>query len=217
MERDPKDKPVTGIKDRVLNLEKAIVSISSSYAKLATNFDNLLVRLDADKYEQENFKQKVSITTESMAGLIRLIRDKNEFTEDNLTEAIALNQEDRLITQTQEMIDSGVLKEAELIKEKDSYMVCKEVDEEGKIISKRSQFALSIFSEELKKEFFGKKVGEEVKLKEGNIIQIIKIYDIIEPKEELVVPEELEELENELMQSNKSEEKPSNIEEPPVA
>ena len=208
--------PQKGVKDRVLDLEKAILGLSEAYAKLATNYNTLLRTLDEDKLSQEDFKQKVSVTTESMAALIRLIRDGTELTEENITLAVSLNQEDRLIQQTQEMIEYGVLKEVEVIAEKDSYIVGKEIDEEGKMIARRSQFPLAKLTEELQKEFIGKTVGEEVKLKEGNIIKIIRIYDIVEP-EEAKDPSNLGDgatLDGESTPGDKGTEKQSNIEEP---
>lgn len=176
------DAPRRTVKDRVLDLEKTILGLSEAYAKLAINYNTLLGKLDEDKIEEENFKQKVSITAESMAGLIRCIRDKMEFTEENLNEAVALNQVDRLIQQTQEMIECGVLKETDQIKGKDSYVVSKEFDEEGKVIAKRNQFSLARLKKEFQAKFIGKRNGDEIKLKEGNVVKIIKIYDIVEPE-----------------------------------
>ena len=175
--------PQKGIKDRVLDLEKVILGMSEAYAKLIMNYNTLLKRLDQSAINDDNFKQKVSITTESMAAIVRLIRDGTEFTEANMSLAVSLNQEDRLIQQTQEMIEYGVLKEAESIAEKDSYIVGTEEDEKGKLITRRSQFPLSKLTTEFQEQFIGKKVGETIKLKEGNVIKITRIYDIVEPEE----------------------------------
>ncbi len=234
------DAPQKGVKDRVLDLEKAVLGLGEAYAKLATNYNTLLQTLDEDKFQNDHFKQKVSVTTESMAALVRLIRDGTEFTEENMTLAVSLNQEDRLIQQTQEMIEMKVLKEVDEIKKEDSYVVLKEFDQEGKIISMRSQGPLIKFTKELQERFVGKKVGEKLELKEGNVIEITRIYDIVEPEEPKIpsmpedsqygsgdfegkdVEENASPLEKalsspsqkeDLMQSDKNEEKQSNTEE----
>ena len=193
-ETKEKEKAKRGIKERVLDLEKLVESLSASYASIATSHNTLLSRLDQEKYRNDEFKQKMQVTTESVAGMVRLMRDGKDFTEDNLSEAIAKNQEDRLVSQTDDMIKQGLLKETEEVG-KDSFIISKEFDEEGKLIARRNQFPLSRLVEKLQKEFIGKKVGDSVTLKEGNKIDILQIFNIIEPESEKAkIPEEVEAL-----------------------
>lgn len=193
-EAKEKEKAKRGIKERVLDLETLVQSLSASYASLSVSHNTLLGRLDQEKYKNDEFKQKMQVTTESVAGMVRLMRDSEDFTEDNLSEAIAKNQEDRLISQTDDMIKQGLLKETEEVG-KESFIISKEFDEEGKLIARRNQFPLSRLVEELQKEFIGKKVGDSVTLKEGNKIDILQIFNIIEPKpEKAKIPEEVEAL-----------------------
>lgn len=61
----------------------------------------------------------------------------------------------------------------------------------GKVVNQRLQFSLGSLQEDLRKEFYGRKVGDILKFKDDNLVfKIDEVYKIVNPKPPVVVSTE---------------------------
>lgn len=94
------------------------------------------------------------------------------------------------------LMEQGVLEDAksEDVHER-SFVVARELDEDRNEVNPRMQFAIASLTPEAKEKIEGKKLGDIVQdfSGDGLVLEITKLYDIAEPKEQSKQLEEVEE------------------------
>ncbi len=79
----------------------------------------------------------------------------------------------------------AIVKKDDKITDERTFIVGKQVNQEGKETVPRLQFAIMTLSEEVKKYFMNKKLGDKVQMEgESDVVEIMEVYDIPEFKEE---------------------------------
>jgi len=79
----------------------------------------------------------------------------------------------------------AIVKKDDKITDERTFIVGKQVNQEGKETVPRLQFAIMTLSEEVKKYFMNKKLGDKVQMEgENDVVEIMEIYDIPDFKQE---------------------------------
>lgn len=112
---------------------------------------------------------------------------------DDVISAIMVdNNVAELKSKTDNLVTSGVLSTVESIAA-DSFVIGKEVDDDGKVVNPRLQFALSSLNQDLQDKLVGAKVGDVVTLQEGKLkLEVMEVYKIATQESAPVATEEVE-------------------------
>lgn len=102
-------------------------------------------------------------------------------TDDQVAALMIQNNVKELQEKVQGYVDQGTLVKSEESNER-SFLVGKEIDDDGKVLNERVQFAAGAMRDELRAKVMGKKVGDKVQFSEGTLsLEITEIYEIKPP------------------------------------
>lgn len=138
--------------------------------------------------ESEVLKEATQLLHQKLDAVVNLVNSGGQLTENNINDAITKANADSLKTKTDQLVESGALKQVDEVT-KDSFVVIRELDKDGKLVNPRLQFLLSRVVEEIQNKFVGKKVGDLVVGPEDKLDgEIMEIYDVVKEEQPPEVP-----------------------------
>ena len=150
------------LEEKLINHEKNFIILAQENDKLKNLITSLAKRLNATIRAGE----AGGITPKSVNDMI---------VQDNIKE---------LEGRVSFLQEQGVLKlNNEAVTGEKTFVVGREIDEDGKELNPRVQFAVGSLDKNIQKKIVGHKVGDLLKLEEGDPdLEILDIYEIVEPK-----------------------------------
>lgn len=111
------------------------------------------------------------------------VQRASNVTDDSVSMLMMENNANELKEKVDSYVQQGLLVASEVATEQ-SFMVGKEVDDTGKVINTRIQFATGALTQEVRDKLIGSKVGDLVKFSEGTLkLEVNEIYSIVAPQE----------------------------------
>jgi len=166
---------------RLVDLEKTTKNQGQIIQFLANQLNNLALQFNGQNQNVSSMKFQLQSALEVSAGIIRSLRDGLTLSEESIQSSIVANKEDNLKSQVEQLKAAGVLSVAESATPK-TFVVAKELDDKGTLISGRTQFTVNQLSEDLSSKFTGAKTGDKVEIDNGHVIEILELYDVVEQK-----------------------------------
>lgn len=149
---------------RIEDLERALVSLYQTCDNMAR--DLTLIK-DAIKL---------------LGNKVDAIRQASNLTDDQVGAIMTENNVNELKDKVQNLVDQKILSVADAATET-SFLVGREVNDEGSVVNPRLQFALSALQPELQEKLKGAKVGDSITLQEGKLkYEVLEVYTIKAPE-----------------------------------
>jgi len=163
---------------RIEILEKQVENLGKMIQILAEELDKLSLA-GHDLHKKVEAAVKVAAT--------------GELNEKKVDEYLINQQVLELKNKVEMLIHNGVLTPADEVIGDNLFIVGKEMNKEGEIVSPRTQTTLQNLPEDVKSKLIGKKIGDLVQFSEDKLSFLIdELYIINEPKaEETIVPTEI--------------------------
>lgn len=140
-----------------------------------------------------NMARDISIMKEAIKLLgnkLDAVQRASNVTDDSVSMLMMENNANELKEKVDNFIAQGILVATEIATEQ-SFMVGKEVDDTGKVVNTRIQFATGALTAEVRDKLIGSKVGDLVSFTEGTLkLEVNEIYSIVTPQETPQVPSE---------------------------
>lgn len=154
---------------RIENLER---SVMSTYQTLDMMVRDLTVLKDA-----------VKLLGNKVDSVVKGVNAGGPLTDEVISRFMIENNVVELKEKVSQLITQGVLVAQDSITES-SFLVGREVSEDGIVLNPRLQFALSALAKELQAKLLGHKVGDLVELQEGKLkFEVSEVYSIQAPQE----------------------------------
>jgi prophage DNA circulation protein len=172
MQKEQKQKTLTA-SQRLEGIEQALTTMDQAFGNVSARLRDIGAALKL-------LSEKVDAIVQANATGVQV---NNEVLDNIMSERHAAELKGKV----DDLVNSGVLVAAQEIGES-SFFVFRELNAEtGKVESLRTQFSYLNLTDEWKKEFKGKKIGDTIRREGGaTVVEIEEIYDIVEapaPKE----------------------------------
>jgi hypothetical protein len=140
-----------------------------------------LKALSAVNNEHETIKEALRLLANKLDSVVKLINSSQELSDANISTVMVQNKADQLAQNTASMVQNGVLTQSETI-EANSFVVGREVEDNGNVINPRIQFTVGSAQENLRAKLLGAKVLDKILVEEGKAkLEVLEIYSINEP------------------------------------
>lgn len=161
---------------RIEDLEGAVVSMYQTGNNMARDVLTL--------------KEAIKLMGNKVDAIVKVVNKQLPLTDENIAQAMIDNNVEELKGKVTDYIDRGSLVSSETIQE-DSFVVGRELNEEGKAVNPRIQFSFGALTKELQEKMLGSKVGDLLDLEEGKLrFEVTEIYQITKPSATPVVVDE---------------------------
>lgn len=171
------------LETKIENLSSQVVRVAESLKKQEQISQSLFQTLSTVQQQVsnldftfDNFKQVAISTADFCSALEKMIKEETNFTYDNLIYGIDGIIATRNKADVDRAVKKGTITAVEKIS-KQSFIVSKEFDEEGKLISSRSQGFIAAFPVEYAEKMIGQEAGFVLELKNGNTLEVTEIFD----------------------------------------
>lgn len=181
MEQNQEQKqPKKTASQRIDELEQALMSLYGTADNMARDLSMA--------------KEAIKLLGNKLDSVVKAISRGENITDEVISKIMVENNVEELKQKTNNLVGKGMLEVSEEVT-LTSFVVGREINEDGIVMNPRMQFVLSTINSEVQKKFLGAKVGQLIEVQEGKWqFEIIEIYNIVEPKVE--VPPEVIEQEN---------------------
>lgn len=154
------------------------------------NASQRLETLEVNMQEVSMFLNNLARDNQILREAVKLLGNKADaiqksagITDDQVAALMIENNANELKEKVDGFLTQGVLKSSETV-DQQSFLVGKEVDDEGKVVNKRIQFAVGALQPELQSKLIGAKAGDLVQFTEGTLkLEISEIYAIVTPEQ----------------------------------
>lgn len=165
-QKKPADKRTAG--QKIADLENAVMSLFHVNDTMARDIMNL--------------KEALKLLNNKVTAITQASNDGEPLTDEVLTRLMLENNVSELARKVDNMVSQGFIEKEEQVSE-NSFIVARELDDEGKVVNPRLQFALKQIDAQFQSKFLGTKAGDVLKLKEdGNVrVQVLESYKIQPP------------------------------------
>lgn len=155
------------------NASQKLQALEDKVSLYDRNFDFLAEELDNLRNLVTGLAKRVNATI--TAG------EKGEINPQSVNDIIIQENEKELKSKVDFLIQQGVIKlNNELEINDNTFIVGREITEEGIESNPRVQFAVSSISDEVKSKILGKKAGDSISLSEGNPnLEILEVYELV--------------------------------------
>lgn len=142
----------------------------------------ILKALTSLSQEQETIKEAIRLLSNKLDVVVQLQNAGKELSADNISVAMVQNKADQLERNTAQMVQNGLLVKSETVND-NSFVVGREVMDDGNIINPRIQFVVNSAQDSLKAKLLGAKVLDKILVEEGKAkLELLEIYSINEPQ-----------------------------------
>lgn len=176
MEQDQQAQaPKKTASQRIEELEQAMMSMYSTANNMARDIMTM--------------KEAIKLLGNKVDSIVKASERGEELNDDTLSKIMIENNTAELATKVQTLVQQGFLSKADSITE-ESFVVGKEVDDDGNVMNPRLQFAMKGLQDVLRSKIVGSKAGDILTLEEGKLkFEVVEVYDIVVPKAEAVAAE----------------------------
>jgi vacuolar-type H+-ATPase subunit I/STV1 len=130
--------------------------------------------------ENDILREAVQLLDEKLNSTIELIAEGKALTNENINEKAVELKEKLLKQKVDESLANGRIELTEVVGD-NSFVVARELDDNGQVINPRIQFLTAKLVPELKDKIVGKQTGELVKTEEGKLsLELMEIYNFVE-------------------------------------
>jgi hypothetical protein len=191
---------------RLNAIEDSLAILTSKLESLVTGLDTTFKNLTSDFNGQlKLMDNKIAILADEMGAVEDIVSkvnrkanatiragEKNELNEDTVKKLV-IEEEENILKNKAKFLESrgAIVRNDSKVVDDRTFLVGRQYDNEGKEVASRVQYATPSFSEETKKYFFGKKVGDRIKFDDNSdVIEITEIYDMPKVDQTVAFPEE---------------------------
>ena len=131
--------------------------------------------------EQETIKEALRLLGNKIDSVVKLLNAGKELNDLNIASVMVQNKADKMAQDTASAVQQGILVKSDTV-DKNSFVIAREVMDDGSVINPRLQFTVEGAQENLKTKVLGAKVADKIMLVEGKAnIEVLEIYSITEP------------------------------------
>lgn len=128
-------------------------------------------------------KEAIKLLGNKVDAIVKATMAGEDLNDQVLSRIMVENNVTELKNKVSQLIASGTLAPSENPVDEKTFIVGREVDQDGTVLNPRLQFVLNSLKEELREKIKGKKVGESVQFQEGKLnFEIQETYEIVVPK-----------------------------------
>ena len=149
---------------KIDDLERAIMGLYQTTDNMARD---LMVLKDA-----------VKLLGNKLQSVVQLLGSGSAVTDESISQAMIQNNVSELRDKVTTLVSQGVLVASDTVTDA-SFLVGREIAEDGSLVNPRLQFALSALGDELKAKLKEGKIGEIITLQEGKLkFELLEVYTI---------------------------------------
>lgn len=138
--------------------------------------------LDQMARDLMTIKEAIKLLGNKMDSIVKASQRGEALTDEVISKIMVENNMEELKSKVQALVDQGVLVPAEEVTDT-SFVVGREMNDQGEIQNPRMQFVLSALEESVRAKFPGSKVGQVLDLKDGKWkFEITETYNIVTPQ-----------------------------------
>lgn len=172
------NKDVRTASQKIDDLEKVVSMLYQGLTQTNSVLENLL----KSQGDIVLLKDALKLLNKKAEAIVQVALPETGITVQSVSDLVVKMNVVDLTAQVSVFVENGHLVAAEEVAG-NSYVVCEEVDSDGKIVNPRIQFRLDSQDETTTGLLLGKKVGESVSFGEGKFsAKVLEIYTITEPK-----------------------------------
>ncbi len=144
---------------------------------------SLYQTMDNMARDMMTIREAIKLLGNKLDAVVKASSSGQEMTDEVLAKIMVQNNVEELAKKVTDLVAQGVLAAAEEVSP-NSFVVGRELSEDGTIVNPRMQFVVSALQAgEVKAKFPGAKVGQILTLEEGKWrFEVLEIYDIQAPK-----------------------------------
>ena len=149
--------------------------------------------LDAVARDVLASKEAIKLLNNKLDAIVKATNSGSQLTDEVLSEIMVQNNIDDLKQKVTNLLNAGFLVSQEAV-ELNSFIVGRDVKDDGSVINPRIQFALrAIEDEAIRNKLLGAKAGDTLTLEEGKaMFQVMETYLIQNPNQTTATEESLE-------------------------
>lgn len=167
MEQTQKAPPKRNAAQRLDDLENAVSHFFNSFNNLAA--------------DTQTIKEAIKLLGNKSDAVVQVIARGLPMNDESVSEVMIENNVKSLKEAVTKLVEDKILAASEDVSST-GFIVGQEVNDEGKVIQPRTQFALAALPPELQVKLLGHKAGDVVELQEGKLkLSIQEIYTIQTP------------------------------------
>lgn len=153
---------------------------SQKISDLERGLMSMYQAFDAVTRDLNTTKEALKILGNKAESIVQIVSRGDALNDESLSTQMLANNVAELKSKVDELVQRGLLSTAEAVGE-NTFLVGQEVDDAGKVVNPRLQFALGAISPELQEKLKGKKAGETVVLQEGKLsFAVSEVYTIVQ-------------------------------------
>lgn len=128
-------------------------------------------------------KDAVKLLGKKVDAMVQIINKNEAMTDENIAKLMVEMNIEELKKKIEALIEKGILVPAEEISQT-GFIVGQELDQDGKVVQPRTQFAVSALQPEIAPKILGKKAGDVIEVSEGKLsLKVMEVYEIKTPSE----------------------------------
>jgi hypothetical protein len=172
-------------------------SATQRLSELETAFMSLYGAADNMARDLMVIKEAIKLLGNKVDAMVKCLNKGKGLSDENIAAEMVENNVQELKSRVDNMLGQGVLVATDTVVD-NTFVVGRELGDDGKIVNPRIQFLLSAVKPELQDKLKGAKVGDKVDTGEGKMpLEVLEVYTIATPK----APEQ-DELEGDQPESN---------------
>ncbi len=153
---------------RIEDLEKGLMSMYQAFNGVAQDLANA--------------KEALKLLGNKVSSIVTVSAKGDLVTEDSVNKTMIENNVAELKSKVDGLITQGILVNQETA-ESNSFLVGRELDDQGNIANPRLQFALAALQPDVQEKIKGRKAGDVVTIQEGKLkFELLEVYSIEAPK-----------------------------------
>lgn len=126
-------------------------------------------------------KEAIKLLGNKLDAVVKASNRGEQLNDEVISKIMVENNIEELKNKVQDLVNQGVLQAAEEVTS-NSFVVGREVDENGQVQNPRMQFVVSALAPNVKDKFPGAKVGQTLELEEGKWkFEIQEVYSLVVP------------------------------------
>lgn len=146
--------------------------------------------LDNWSRDVQTMREAIKLLGNKLDSVVKASNNGEQLSDEVIARIMVENNVQELKEKVDNLINQGILIKAEQAKQT-SFIVGRELADDGKIQNPRMQFVVSALQEDVRAKFPGAKAGDIITLQEGKWkFELQEVYDIVTPQAPQAVPQE---------------------------
>ena len=155
---------------RIEDLERGVMSFYQTLDNMARDLQTI--------------KDAIKLLGNKLDSVVKASANGEKITDEVISRIMIENNVEELKRKVTDLVTQGILAASDEVKA-NSFVVGRELSDDGKVQNPRMQFVVSALHPDVKDKFPGAKVGQTLNLQEGKWkFEVLESYDIVTPKQE---------------------------------